>query len=71
MTRRDRRPTAEYGRCLPENVFLKWEPHLGQYRLSMDDKPLATVPEKQVLKWKNPERVFASVARRKTRETPA
>ena len=67
MARSTRRPTHEYTGELPEGVGLRWAAQFARfqlYRKAPGTPILAERRESEVLKWKNPERVFASIARR-------
>ncbi len=65
--RHTRRTTEAYSTELPEGVGLRWAGQFARFQLYSKGpgvRVLAERRESEVLKWKNPERVFASVARR-------
>lgn len=71
MAGHTRRTVSEYGSALPDGVFLRHLPHNHRYQLMLGEERLGKPrPDRTVLSWTNPERVFRSIARREMGQRP-
>ncbi len=64
MTRHTKKPIEVYAQCLPESVNITFSTQMKVYLIHAGSKRLASRGETEVLRWENPARVFAYIARR-------
>lgn len=71
MARKTRRPSAEYATELPEGVGLRYAAQFARYQLYSLEQGvlLKEIRVSEVLKWKEPARVFGHIARRILRKS--